>query len=322
MAELIGMSPSTSFDLLFYTPEYDNLKRTALLYSRIAICDLNTVLKQMETFIVLAHGPEERARRIAELEWLAERGVIFDPALDLESVPPNTELATYLNKRDEYVQEAIENIVPVAEARRSRNWAEFDLHYKKMVTSLIYADEHQARILSSAFNLLRPTEQSIPIIQNLSDAPACVASRKSYVLQTVLTRMPIPDSCTPWEAIIDFRNDLDAREKLIRLRHWTSQVSRSDLTPAEISEELEYLLTEYESVMRLHKLEFHYGSFESFVLLAAELVENAIKFKFSKLAESLFQAKQRKINLLRAECSSKGNEVAFIVHSRDRFAAQ
>ena len=67
------------------------------------------------------------------------------------------------------------------------------------------------------------------------------------MLQTVLEQMPIPDSQTSWEAIIDFRNDPDVREKLVRLRHWTSQVSRSDLTPAEIRDELEYLQTEYEA---------------------------------------------------------------------------
>jgi hypothetical protein len=77
------------------------------------------------------------------------------------------------------------------------------------------------------------------------------------VLEVVLKTMPIPDDQTRWEDIIEFRNDPDSMKRLRRLRVWVRKFAKS--TPAaslaEMKEEIEVLLDEYEEHMKLHRNE-------------------------------------------------------------------
>ena len=62
----------------------------------------------------------------------------------------------------------------------------------------------------------------------------------------------MPDDGTPWERIVEFRNDPDSKSRLYSLRRWISR-SATAATPArELAEELEYLLHIYDEHMRLH----------------------------------------------------------------------
>lgn len=90
-------------------------------------------------------------------------------------------------------------------------------------------------------------------------------------------------------------------------------------TPHEATQELEYLLDEYESHMRLHKMKITRGTFETLIVGAAEILENVAKFRLSKAAEAIFVLKNRQIALLEAEQSAPGREVAYIAQAKRRF---
>jgi hypothetical protein len=72
-------------------------------------------------------------------------------------------------------------------------------------------------------------------------APELAAKGKSDAIKIVLRSLPLPDEKTPWEQILEYRNDPDSRQKFFALRNWMSDVARSNLTPIEIGEKFNFL---------------------------------------------------------------------------------
>lgn len=144
-------------------------------------------------------------------------------------------------------------------------------------------------------------------------------SRKSEVARVAINKLPIPDETTPWEQIIDFRNDPDNQSALLNLRRWIRKISSENLSAAEIEEELEWLLNQYEHNINLHKIKSNTNAIEVLVKSPLEVLENLLTLKFSKLADPLFAIKRRKISLLEAELQAPGREVAYILKTKDHF---
>jgi hypothetical protein len=144
-------------------------------------------------------------------------------------------------------------------------------------------------------------------------------SRKSEVARVAINKLPIPDETTPWEQIMDFRNDANNQSALLNLRRWIRKISSENLSAAEIEEELEWLLNEYERNINLHRIKSNTNAIEVFVKTPLELLENLLTLKFSKLADPLFAIKKRKISLLEAELQAPGREVAYILKTKDHF---
>jgi len=59
--------------------------------------------------------------------------------------------------------------------------------------------------------------------------------------------------------------------------------------------------------------------FQALVVGTAELIENAAKLQFSKIAKGLFQASQLKAELLNAELTAPGKELAYIYKAKEHF---
>lgn len=144
------------------------------------------------------------------------------------------------------------------------------------------------------------------------------ATRQDVVTIT-LTSLPVPDEQTPWEQIIDYRNDPDSKEKFLDLRHWMSDVARSSLTPLEVEEKLEYLLSRYRRRMELHNIKINTTLFESVVVTSADVLGNLASFQWGKASQVLFSLKRRKLDLLEGELTAEGSEVAYIIKARNAF---
>jgi len=159
---------------------------------------------------------------------------------------------------------------------------------------------------------------ALPIISNsLAEAP--LGERRVAVAEVVLSALPEPDDSTPWEDVLQFRADQDARATLRRLRHWIFNLAQKTLSEAEMREELEYLLAEHERHMHLHRIKVRHGVFEAVITSTAELIENVAKLRLGKLSKALFSARDRKVALLQAEASSPGRDVAYITRARSSF---
>ena len=92
-----------------------------------------------------------------------------------------------------------------------------------------------------------------------STEPEEPEQRNQYVMDVVLSRMPVPDDNTPWEAILDFRSDPDACGQYRRMKLWMNSLARGNLPLNEIEDSLDDLLYQHEQYMKLHKLKFRHG---------------------------------------------------------------
>lgn len=145
-------------------------------------------------------------------------------------------------------------------------------------------------------------------------------SQKSNVLNIVLRSLPTPDDGIPWEQIVEYRSDPDSKAKFLDLRHWMSEVARGDLTPREVEEKLEYLLSRYSRHMEVHKMKSNTTMFETVVVTTADVLGNLASFQWGKAARALFSFKHRRVDLLEGELKAEGSEVAYIMKARNVFS--
>jgi hypothetical protein len=139
------------------------------------------------------------------------------------------------------------------------------------------------------------------------------------VLQVVLNQIPLPDDSTPWEAIIEWRNDPDARKQLRRLKRWMRKIATESESPTLIQEELLYLLDEYNDHLTRHKLKTTTSVLQSLLSTTAEIAGNLASFKWGTAVENLFILRKRRIDLLEAEHTAPGREVAYIANITQAF---
>jgi hypothetical protein len=142
---------------------------------------------------------------------------------------------------------------------------------------------------------------------------------KSDVLTIVLKKMPVIDDSVSWQQILEFRADTDSHGKLLALRRWITDVAKSNLSPIEIEEQLEWLMYDYERRMKLHKMKYKTGVLETIITTSLTFLENFVKFKWSEAAKSLFSLRHKRIDLMEAEINSPGAEVSYIVKAKEEF---
>lgn len=173
-----------------------------------------------------------------------------------------------------------------------------------------------------SINLRRDGINAFPILETRRQIGDAFASGTAPVLEVILKSMPIPDDKTPWEDIIEFRSDPESMKRLRRLRVWVRKFAKATTATslAEMKEEIEALLDEYEEHMKLHRMKVNKGATETLVTVAGEVAEDLVKLKWSELAKLPFILRERKISLLEAEAKAPNRELAFISMARSRFS--
>ena len=69
-------------------------------------------------------------------------------------------------------------------------------------------------------------------------------------------------------------------------------------TEAEIRDDLEWSLNEYTKAMALHKIKASQSFVDVFVITPLEILENVVKFNWSKIAKGALQLRKRKVDLM------------------------
>jgi len=159
---------------------------------------------------------------------------------------------------------------------------------------------------------LRPPSSRVAV-------PDSIQMVKGDVQRIAINAMPEPDEGTSLEQILDFRSDPDAKGKMLALRRWMSGMVKASATPREIVEELEWLLHEYQAHMRLHRMKIRRGIWETIIVGGAEIAEDLVKIRWGKLAKVPFSISAKRIELLEAEQSAPGKEIAYIARVRGEF---
>lgn len=192
---------------------------------------------------------------------------------------------------------------------------DINLKLRRMMNYLYLQDTYTTRHLATLINEgLKDQLICYPIIKKFVEFnELSIESRKEDVLHIVLNRVPVPDDTVPWEQIKEFKSDSYIKHKLDELRIWiTNTAINEKKTKLEIEEELQFLLNEYEQQMKLAKLSYTLSNWETVIVTTLEIIEDLVKFKWSKVAKMYFGFDKTNVELLKAEGNAKGREVAYI----------
>jgi hypothetical protein len=291
------------------------IKQQALLFDHIGILRLNAIQAMEE--IVTDTQKEKISHNLMELQWLTKNKIIFDPML----LPKDLERLLTMSGQHHAIKyrEADDEIKKWERKRKNKKRTEKEL--SNFFGAMARQDSIFLRLLSTALDK-NEDYTTVTTLPEADYAQELSNSTKRDVVQVVISNLPLPDTVTPWEQIIDFRNDSDNKKNLLTLRRWIRKISVEEIRTAEVQEELEWLINEFESHMKLHKMKANTETLEVMVKAPFEIIENLINLKFSKIPEPLFALKKRQINLMEAELNAPGREMAYIIKSRDTFQSQ
>lgn len=250
-------------------------------------------------------------KELDTLDWLEEKGLVR--FLN----PPYEGLQSYINtdawsrERNDHEDRMVRELFQFDESGHARRgWRTrgvlIDLDYHTRLCSLkLKATEDCEAIPYSELTTSRGSDESKVMMNNL--------------ISVSLKFLPVPDEQTSWEQILEFRSDLDSRQKYLDLRNWLNEMAAGELAPIEVEEKLEYLVSQFERHMAIHKMKIHRSAFETVVVSIAETAEDLVKFKWGKLAQAVFALRRKKAELLEAELTAPGSSIAYIHKTNNTF---
>ena len=275
------------------------MKKDLLLFDKVGIIDLN-LDKPMGEIEPLGNAFDFESS-VAFFKSLKQEEYLFE-------VSPN-KLLVELDKidRNPFMPELIKI-------------DEMLIHLKENGGSALAFIESKAIAFSIVMNILYSQNniQYVPLVEKIR-FPKMPNSVKTDVINLVIENMPVVDDLTPWANITDFKNNEDNKGKFAGLSMWMNKTANSGASMSEIKDELEYLLYQYRKSLELHKIKYHSGTLQRIVVGTAELIENAARLKFSNIAKGLFSVHQEKVELMQAELTAPGKEIAYIYHAQKTF---
>lgn len=323
MSKLIALK-SGSYEILddAWNSDFSNLKQQALLFDQIGIYKLSSFYKNLQESEDLVKKlvptlPDRASAIIAELEWLQQMDVIFELTIQEELQSQTMEqIAQMGGRKFEDAKNLLRKVIEIQT---------LDLRNISDETSKIKLIKEQQLTMLRLMSVVMETTKKATVVTTLpytEYSHELPNSSKSNVVQVVINSLPLPNNETPWEQIIDYRTDTETQKLLYSLRRWISKISKQNLSPLEIEEEIESLINDFQEHMKLHKMKANTETVEVLVKLLPETIENLIKLRFSKLPEPFFVFKKRQINLMEAELNAPGKEMAYIIKTRDTFQSQ
>ncbi|MDP2778327.1 MAG: hypothetical protein Q8O48_11865, partial [Anaerolineales bacterium] len=248
--------------------DFSNLKQKSLLFNQVGIFRLSNFYKLLKEASIPFEKinpniPSKVETIIAELEWLKQLGVIFELTLEAEF---NDKRITIPAEKQKDAENLLSKIAEIQEA----------------ITTKTNNDPHKMQLINEQYSAIL---RLMSIIMEITKGVTVVTTtpytdyvwefpnvQKSSVAQIVISKLPLPNNGTPWEQIIDYRNDSENQKNLLNLRRWIRKISTEDLALPEIEEELEWLMNEFQSHMNLHKMKANTETLEVMVKAPLEVI--------------------------------------------------
>ena len=317
MAEFVAVND------VFSIIEYGSLKRQALMFDRIAIPNYRKTLDGLHQRF------PDKTDLFGEYEWLLEKGIVFDPQIKI-SQETLDEDEDYRELYELYCDHLLTmgqtfRGVMVADVVQSKD-DQFELPEKGRLLweSLSKLFGLQAREMSLQLRILKGLD-AYPVLSSFI-SPAVKPNDKSTVIEVVLREFPVPDEQTPWEQIEEFRSDQEAKSKFFALKKLINDLSRMVLPRTEIEDNLKSSIVDYENHMRIHRLKLKLDILKivaaiDFPLLAAAKLTGwgPVITAAGLIVSPLIAIKQQQVQLLEAEQTAPGREIAYIVKSKEQF---
>jgi len=139
------------------------------------------------------------------------------------------------------------------------------------------------------------------------------------VAKVVMSSIPVPADDVAFADILHFRDEMaDKRWNLRRFMHSLAGKRHSE---AEIRDDIEWTLNEYTKAMANHQIKATHSFIETYLITPLEILEDIVKFNWSKIAKGALQVSKRKVELLEAEMKAPGRECAYVFDARKRFGS-
>lgn len=281
---------------LFIKPTFlGQLKQTVLLFDKVGIPMLNAIYDGLSK----PNSREDMRYLINEFELLEEKGYLFNAWLKSGvALNPSIDFKAFSQEFD-MLSKLIQQLNDI------------ELSYEASA-------RHCALLLNN--QLEKPDFISIPLVRKLKLPTDNGIATRSDVLKLIIENVPVPDELTPWESIFEFKSNPDNIGRIAGLKLWINKIVKSNFSVSEVKDELEFLLYQYRKTLEMHNIKYKSGILQSLVVGTGELIENAVRLKFSKLAKGLFSAQQERADLLSLELSAPGKELAYIYEASKRFS--
>lgn len=292
---------------------FQDLKRNALLFDRIAILELPGLVRQCRER--KEYQGQEGPIVSKTLEWLEKQGLIFGITHEELGAMP-----THENPTAEAYRAQINDAM-------ARYIGEREQAGRPVMSDEVAQGDFIADVIARGVALVLRDRKNLDAVSAIAPHPlanslALSSAAEGNVVDAVLDGLPIPDDMTPWEAIIEFRSDTASRAALLGLRRWMRQMATGSTESRNVEQELEWLVNEYEEHMRLHRLKVNKGTLEIVVTFAAALVEDIVKLRLRDAVGLLFEGRRRTIALAEAERAAPGRELAYLSRARSSFIKQ
>jgi hypothetical protein len=272
-----------------------SLKQHALMFNQLHVVSLDDFLRDR----IIGGSPEERDSLISSMAFLRERGFLVDFFWgDVHNLVPGS-ITEYFR---EYCRTAP---IPVDELAMHNDYCNFLV---RSVSCILGEGD------SNVVPLL--TGQS-PLSLNHTLETSGLDMQNSDVLRIAIEVFPVPGDQSSWQDILDFKGE--ARDKLWHFRRFLHTLATKKQTEAEIRDDIEWTLNEYRKAMEIYELKSSQSSIEVFVVSPLEIIENLVKFNWSKIAKGTLQVWKRKVELMEAEMKAPGRECAYLFDVRKRF---
>jgi hypothetical protein len=132
----------------------------------------------------------------------------------------------------------------------------------------------------------------------------------------------IPDDLTPWEKILDFRQDPTHRLAFFSLREWINKATKTKITPAELMDKIEYEMARTQAALKHAKIKYRYHRIETLVTSGVGFLENLVKVKWSDAAKMMFAVGKGQLDALEEEAKIAENELYYLAKAQDFFGKQ
>jgi hypothetical protein len=275
------------------------MKQYALILDKFYVTDLEKEL--------FWHLQDDFASSInADLQFLQQRGIITWLAHKSMSVKQTPEMETGM----EYLRTLAEQLFIDVQAGSEDTTKAFE--------ALNVVNDVILRGLSAQLNA-DGAQDTVPICR--ADLPTRTSSNAPTNAQTVVrvavNSLPVPDDQCAWHDILDFRTE--ECDKLWAFRRFLRTLTTKAQTESEIQDDIEWTLNEYAQTMKVHNLKASQSFVDVFLIAPLEIIENLVKFNWSKLAKGLLSVNKRKVELLEEEMKAAGRECAYVFDARKKF---
>ena len=262
------------------------LKRHALLLDSFYLTDLSQELSW--------HLSDEFASSInAELRFLQEHKLVMWLPHRTASIKQTPEMPALMA----YVQSLSEQLL--SETIAGSDVTGTAIHTLDVLNDMIL------RGLSAELNVKGNSTAPLCQLQLPETLYATSEARPAdVVLKVALEAFPAPDEQTAWQDILDFKDE--AYDKQWAFRRWLYALATKSQIEAEIRDEIEWMVNEYKKAMELHHIKASQSFVDVFVISPLEIIENLVKFNWSKIAKGILSVQKRRVELLEAEMKAPG----------------